>query len=181
MHYCPSCGYEYEQEVDDCPDCHTELITEDLTTCLHCGENTRDHQIFCDHCGNFVNDARKLQFTLRTQERDITGACVICGVWIHEGTGEQDGYRWFCDRDDHYQVYEDWVVLLTLNAEFEAGMYQTQLESAGIPVQLLNQKDSSYITSSGDLSLLKIMVPKDRLADASELLTHIREDQSPND
>lgn len=174
MHYCPYCGYEYEEDVVECPDCHVDLITEELTHCSECGELTQDHQVFCDHCGSFVSEARKVQFTLRTKEHDVVGSCVICGNWIHEGTGDRDGHRWFCDSDDHYQVYEDWVVVMTSSMEIETRMLATQLESAGIPVQVLNQKDSSYVVNAGDLSVIKLMVPKDRVKDAEEILGQIR-------
>ncbi|MBN8704415.1 MAG: DUF2007 domain-containing protein [Bacteroidetes bacterium] len=170
MRYCPDCGYEYKPDVTECSDCHTEIIEFDSEICANCGEVTPDHMTFCEHCGNFVSEPRKFQFTIKTQERDVVGACVICGDWIHEGRGRKDNNKWFCDDDDHYEIYEDWVVVYTAGVEYQALILKATLESASIPCLIFNQKDSSYVTTSGDLAVIKVMVPKEHLQEAEEIL-----------
>lgn len=178
MRYCPECGYEYKPEIRDCPDCGTEILEFESETCEVCQEETADHQTFCTHCGNFVSGPRKLQFVIKTQERDVVAACCICGDWIHEGHGKKEGTHWFCDADDHYQVYEDWVVLKVTSQDFQAHFLKAALDSASIPAMIFNQKDSSYVTTAGDLAIIKIMVPKDHLAEAEEILTELNQHES---
>lgn len=175
MHYCPDCGYEYEKSIIHCPDCDVEIIDIRIEKCTVCHEKTDQLATFCTHCGNFINPDRKKQFFLRKEDEvdEVVGSCIICGVWIYPETGRQEGHKWLCLDDSHFQVYEDWANIHTTSLEYQAHIIKAQLESAGIPVTIYNQKDSSYVTTHGDLSIIKILVPKDFTDDAEDVLTDL--------
>ncbi|MEP7267656.1 MAG: DUF2007 domain-containing protein [Saprospiraceae bacterium] len=61
----------------------------------------------------------------------------------------------------------NWVIIWESPFEIEAQMIQQLLESHAIPVQVLNQKDTSYIF----LGEVRLLVPENLLEDARKVLT----------
>ena len=93
--------------------------------------------------------------------------CPECNVPLVEFLPEND-------------VYEgDWVVAYTTDAEYEAEMLKANIESAGINVRILGQKDQSFPVV-GDLSVIKILVPRKDANDAVEIINDIN-NREPED
>ena len=66
----------------------------------------------------------------------------------------------------------DWAIVYTCSENFEADMIKANLEGAGMEVLILGQKDRSYPTV-GDLAVVKILVKKNNLEGASEIIQDI--------
>lgn len=67
----------------------------------------------------------------------------------------------------------DWVVVYTTSFDYEAEMLKGNLESAGISVTILSQKDSSFPTP-GDLSIIKLLVKKEDAESAAAFLNEFK-------
>jgi hypothetical protein len=65
----------------------------------------------------------------------------------------------------------DWVLVYTSGDELEIGMLKGLLESAGLRVNVLSQKDHN-LPVPGDLSIVKLLVRK---SDVKSALTYIQE------
>lgn len=67
---------------------------------------------------------------------------------------------------------EDWIILKTVSQEYEADMIKANLEGAEIEALVLGQKDRNY-PAVGDLAVVKILVKKEKSAEASRILDDI--------
>ena len=67
---------------------------------------------------------------------------------------------------------EDWVIVYTTDAEYEAEMLKANIESAGIEARILGQKDQSF-PAVGDLSVIKILVQEKDAEDAKAIINDI--------
>ncbi len=65
----------------------------------------------------------------------------------------------------------DWVLVYTSGDELEIGMLKGLLESAGLKVNILSQKDHN-LPVPGDLSIVKLLVMKN---DVKSALTYIQD------
>ncbi|MCX7798527.1 MAG: DUF2007 domain-containing protein [Melioribacter sp.] len=74
----------------------------------------------------------------------------------------------------------DWIVVYTCSEYYEAEMLKTNLESAGIEVLVLSQKDRNYPTV-GNLSIVKLLVKKTDQEDALEIIRDINQRSQNND
>ena len=66
-----------------------------------------------------------------------------------------------------------WVHVYTTNTELDAEMFKANLESAGIPVQILKQIDSTRMFTVGVLAIVKIFVPSVYLQEAEDIINAI--------
>jgi len=66
-----------------------------------------------------------------------------------------------------------WVLVHTTNTEIDGEMFKANLESAGIPVQLLIQVDSTRNFTVGGLAVVKIFVPDFYLGEAKDIINEI--------
>ncbi len=66
----------------------------------------------------------------------------------------------------------DYVIVYATDKSYEAEMLKTNLESANIDAIILSQKDQSFPTT-GDLSIIKILVKKTDAADAQMIIDDI--------
>lgn len=67
----------------------------------------------------------------------------------------------------------DWIVVYTTSFDYEAEMLKGNLESAGISVMILSQKDSSF-PAPGDLSIIKLLVKKEDADSAVNFLNEFK-------
>ncbi len=67
---------------------------------------------------------------------------------------------------------DEWVIVFTTDAEYEAEMLKANIESAGIEVRILGQKDQSF-PAVGDLSIIKILVKEQDAEDALAIINDI--------
>lgn len=68
--------------------------------------------------------------------------------------------------------HSDWAILYTTDYAYEAEMYKANLESAGIEVNILGQKDKSF-PIPGDLSVIKLLIKKSDINAALEIIRDI--------
>ncbi len=73
------------------------------------------------------------------------------------------------EKEKRDAVYKNWEVVFTAADLYEAEMVKANLESADIEAVILDQKDKSF-NVAGDLSVIKIMVPKHRVDDARAII-----------
>uniref|UniRef100_A0A7V2ZLS6 DUF2007 domain-containing protein n=1 Tax=Ignavibacterium album TaxID=591197 RepID=A0A7V2ZLS6_9BACT len=67
----------------------------------------------------------------------------------------------------------DWIVVYTTSFDYEAEMLKGNLESAGISVTILSQKDSNFPTP-GDLSIIRLLVKKEDADSAVAFLNEFK-------
>jgi len=80
------------------------------------------------------------------------------------------------DKPD-YINFEDWVLAFTTDAEYEADMLKANLEGAGIEAFIFKQKDSSF-PAVGNLAVIKLFVPSEKLNAAKEIINDINKQKS---
>lgn len=71
---------------------------------------------------------------------------------------------------------EDWVLVYTSDSELEVDMMKGNLESAGLEVNILSQKDHSF-PAPGDLSVVKLMVRKADMQTTLNFLQDVKKRQ----
>lgn len=67
----------------------------------------------------------------------------------------------------------DWEVVYTSSFDFEVEMLKDNLESAGIAVNILSQRDSNFPVP-GDLSVIKLLVKKEDVETAMNYIEEFR-------
>jgi hypothetical protein len=97
-----------------------------------------------------------------TQYYDYVKVCPVCGTPLI--TEEEF--------EGNLVHPSDYVIVYTTEAEYEADMLKANLESAGIDVKLLDQKDQNF-PAPGDLSVVKVLVKKDDVQDALAIIEDI--------
>jgi hypothetical protein len=97
-------------------------------------------------------------------EIEESSVCPICGAGLSVELGEDS----------------DWQVAYTTNNIIDATMYKSMLEGAEIPVSILSQIDSTRMFTIGDLAIVKIMVPRQYLKEAKQVIEDINSTESDN-
>lgn len=82
--------------------------------------------------------------------------------------------------EGHLVHPSDWVIIFSTSENYEAEMLKANLEGAGIEALILGQKDRSY-PAVGDLAVVKLLVKKDNIADAMEIVEDINRGQDEGD
>lgn len=68
--------------------------------------------------------------------------------------------------------HEDWATVYSTDVLYEAEMLKANLLGANIEAIILSQKDKSF-PSSGDLSVIKILVKKEDIEDSKKIIADI--------
>jgi hypothetical protein len=97
-------------------------------------------------------------------EIEESSVCPVCGAGL------------FVNLGDH----PDWQVAYTTNNIMDATMYKSMLEGAEIPVSILSQIDSTRMFTVGDLAIVKIMVPRQFLKEAKQVIDDINNSEENN-
>ena len=87
------------------------------------------------------------------------------------------------EKDDYEEKTSesaDWAVVYTCYEIYEAEMLKANLEGAYIETMVLSQKDRSYPLVGG-LSMVKVLVKKKDLLEASQIIESINTDINPED
>ncbi len=88
--------------------------------------------------------------------------CPYCGARIDVTTDENTA----------------WSVAYKTDNIMDATNYKALLEGADIPVQILSQIDTTRMFTFGDLSIVKIMVPKPYLLEALGIFESLKDDSN---
>lgn len=161
MKFCPNCGMENANAETSCPDCKIDLESDNTTHCQYCKNRVTDTNFFCNSCGRFPSQSKQKQFYAQTKNAEITGGCVICGVWVSDQSILDNSNPVICDNPNHSESFEKWETLIKVNTMMDAVYLQSLLEIQNIPVRLVNQQDRSYVTTQGGLSVVRLMVPSE--------------------
>ncbi len=81
--------------------------------------------------------------------------------------------------EGHLVKPEDWIIIYTTDNSIEADMLKANLESAGIETLVLSQKDQSF-PAVGDLAVIKVLVRRNDLKTASEIINDINKENNPD-
>jgi len=71
------------------------------------------------------------------------------------------------------EMIEGWVVVKTVAYDHQAELISDQLEGAGIENTILSHKDHVNVVWVGDLSEIKILVPKEKESAALDIIKDI--------
>ncbi|MEK6570952.1 MAG: DUF2007 domain-containing protein [Bacteroidota bacterium] len=72
------------------------------------------------------------------------------------------------------KIHQDWAVLCTTSAEYEAEMVKANLEMAGIKALVFSQLDHAYFIPMSRLAIVNVMVPKAKLTKAKKVLRQLK-------
>ncbi len=173
MPYCPECGAEYVKSATICPDCKLELTVGEPNYCFNCEEMLVKKADFCPHCGYLQVDLLEDDEEIMCEKHnsvEAVGICIICSKPICGDCAVERNSKLFCDNDEHIKMAEDWVVVFTTNTEYEAAMIKANLEGGGMPCLIFSQRDHAYFITIGDMAVVNVMVPKERLDEAQAYL-----------
>jgi len=67
-------------------------------------------------------------------------------------------------------MYEGWVLAFRTNVTYEADLVRDRLADAGLPAVIMNKRDTSVMLNFGDNARINVMVPPDRLDEATAVL-----------
>lgn len=101
--------------------------------------------------------------------------CKVCNAEITP-------YDEFCpvcsaENDDFIDDEIEWVIVHKTGRALDAEMFKANLESADIPAKLLSQQDS-MLRLDGNLSVIKIYVPKREFMMAKKIIEEIENDSN---
>lgn len=182
MLICPSCKNEYISGVKSCPDCGVDLIEVDLINCDNCDEKIDSKFKYCIHCG-FILKGSKSDISDECENhagKPAIGICVICGKPVCNSCAKISNNRIFCEKDEHLQVYGDYVLVKTFSTEYEAQMIKSLIEIAGINCVLFSQKDHVFFTNIGETSIINLMVPKEDAEKAIQIIEELNQSKGDN-
>lgn len=173
MPFCPQCGYEYEEDITVCPECNEVLELGELLLCEFCSERVEEAAKFCPHCGmlqgNLLSEDEEIECENHPQIEAI-GMCVVCGKPVCGDCAVKRQGKILCENDEHIKIAQNWAVVYTTGTEYEAQMVRANLENAGFPCVVFSQRDHAYFLTVGDMAVVNVMVPKNRLFEAQEFL-----------
>ncbi len=159
-----------------CPECGEDLLVGEPRVCDNCDCEIDSDAEYCSHCGIvFENEEGKSSIECDTH-RDVpaVGVCVVCGKPVCQDCSNSKKGKVFCDNDRHVKIHQDWAVLCTTSAEYEAEMVKANLEMAGIKALVFSQLDHAYFIPMSRLAIVNVMVPKAKLTKAKKVLRQLK-------
>jgi hypothetical protein len=176
MPYCPSCGHEYTQGATSCRECGEDLLATEPRYCDNCDWEIDAEAEYCPHCGIvFETEEGEVAIVCETHPSTAAvGVCVICGRPVCRDCAVCKKGRVFCNNNEHLKIHQNWAILCSTSAEYEAEMVKANLEIAGIKAMVFSQVDHASFIPVSRLALVKVMVPKDKLTKAQEVLRQFR-------
>lgn len=73
---------------------------------------------------------------------------------------------------------DDYVVVYSTSAEYEADMLRANLEGAGIQATIVPKKDRNF-PAVGDLAVIDLLVKKEDFEEARQIIDEINSDNEP--
>jgi hypothetical protein len=172
MPTCPKCLTEYNEGILVCADCNVELENIVFIECSNCKEKVDQLLPFCPHCG-YTLEGSKSDSPVECEEHHdnlAIGICVICGKPVCSECALLEDGKIFCQNDEHVEIFEDWAVVYTCEAEYEAQMVKSNLEMTGLKAMIFSQRDSVFY---GNIGYINVMVPKIDVTEAEKVIEKI--------
>jgi hypothetical protein len=119
--------------------------------------------------GGVVEDGEEVECE-NHPEMEAIGICVICGKPVCGDCAVRRQGRVLCENDEHTKIAQGWAVVYTTSTDYEAQMVRANLENAGIPCLIFSQRDHVYFLTVGDMAVVNVMVPNQRLNEARDFL-----------
>ena len=187
MPYCPSCGREYTRGATSCRECGEDLLVGEPRGCDNCdGEIAADADC-CPHCG-IVFEKEEGEISIKCETHPGTaavGVCIICATPVCRDCAVCKKGKVFCNNVEHAKIHENWAVLCSTTAEYEAEIVKGNLELAGIKAMVFSQVDHTHFVPLSRPEVVKVMVSKEKLTKAKEVLRQLTgvdgESESEND
>ncbi len=176
MPFCPKCGYEYLKGTAVCPDCNEDLFEGEPRFCDNCDEQIDVDAEYCIHCGIiFEKDPGGPLIECERHPRvPAVGVCIVCGKPVCGDCAKSKKGKVFCDNDEHVKIHQDWAVVFSTAAEYEAEMVKANLEIGGVKALVFSQVDHAYFIPMSRLAVVNVMVPKEKLAKAKDILRRLK-------
>jgi hypothetical protein len=108
---------------------------------------------------NYLNKKKMLCPVCLSEIQDYSTLCPVCGAAVEPISISEKRLPW--------------ALVYTTNTTFEAEMFKANLESAGIPTQILSQVDTTRMFTVGELAIVKIYVLSPYVADAMQIIEAI--------
>lgn len=103
--------------------------------------------MICEICNNEINPPE--------------AACPVCGASVDPEKIMREGEY-------------PWTLVYTTNTLLDAEMIKANLESAGTPVVILSQADSTRMFTVGGLAVVKVYAPEPFAKQSAEIIRHIQ-------
>lgn len=176
MPLCPRCGDDYVTGAAVCPECGENLLLGNPRFCEYCDSQIDGEAEYCIHCGIVFEkeeETTTIECEIHAGVRAV-GVCIVCGKPVCCECARYKKGKVFCDNDEHVKIYQNWAVVYSSSAEYEAEMVKANLELSGVKALVLSQVDHTYFIPMSRLAVVNVMVPKDQLSKAREVLKRLR-------
>jgi len=75
-------------------------------------------------------------------------------------------------KDSQPNAIDGWSCIAQTQTELEAELIAGPIRDANIPVEVLSKRDTAYSLTIGEMSLVYIYVPTDKVQEAKAFLDH---------
>ncbi len=75
-------------------------------------------------------------------------------------------------KDSQPNAIDGWSCIAQTQTELEAELIAGPIRDANIPVEVLSKRDTAYSLTIGEMSLVYIYVPTDKVEEAKAFLDH---------
>lgn len=66
---------------------------------------------------------------------------------------------------------KNWTIVFSSGTDYEADLVRDRLDDSGIPAIVMTKRDHSFNVNVGDLADVSVLVPRDRVNDAEQVLS----------
>ena len=172
MPVCPRCGDEYVAEVRVCRECGVQLVDslpeeEEPLRCDECDSPVSENDTSCGHCGVLFEEGLKCEAHATSE---AIARCLICRRLMCESCAERIAGRAFCHDHNDYRFVENWAVVYTADAEWNASVLVGYLRDKDVDCVVDSKRDTARALTVGHLAQVNLMVPFDRVLEAEKLI-----------
>jgi RNA polymerase subunit RPABC4/transcription elongation factor Spt4 len=153
------------------PEPETNLV------CEACGNRVTEDATVCPHCGDLFEQG--LQCEAHPGSEAIS-RCVVCGRLLCKRCEEKIAGRSFCPTHNAYRFVENWAVVYTADAEWNASLLEGYLRDNGVECVVDSKRDSARALTVGHFAQVNVMVPFDRVLEAERLIADWDDGSDPS-
>ncbi len=67
--------------------------------------------------------------------------------------------------------YGNWTIVFSAGTDYEADLVRDRLDDSGIPAIVMTKRDHSFNVNVGDLADVSVLVPRERVGEARDVLS----------